>query len=774
LGLQARQFLDQSNHGQALEVVRRARSIGDAADLRLLEAEILIASQRESEALPLLAGPAGNEGARQAMLLGWLMRRKGEWAEAKEKLAWALEKAHQSGDRRTEIMARVQLASGLAAQGQLPAAAAELTRASAVASQFGDANLKNIVRFTQASVLTRQGEAERSTELYRQIADDAERRSDLVVLSKALDNMAINYKIVGDYERALEYNRKALETFDKLDLPDSKMQGHGSRGRLLIVLERPAEAAVELEEALRLARRRGNPAEVRRWAENLTVAWLDLDRVDEAERLTTESLALDSSWPYSLANRGVIHERRGRLAEARRDWETVLANPKCPDELHWEAEYRLARLHAAANERAAAGRRYRLVLKQVDRAWASLRTDDSRLTFLTGARVVYQSYVSALIRWGNDAEALRVEESSRARLLGEHDARSAGAEALSRLAARSKSVFLAYWIAPEGGSHVRVITGGRGERVPLTAVDPKEIRRLVREHGDLVERQLGDPREGSTAAARLYDLLVKPVEARIPAGSRVVVVPDDALHRLNFETLVRRKGFWIEDVTLQVAPSLSLLEEQPATHPGRLRLLLMGDALAAPGFGKLDHAAAEMKMVRDIFGEQSVTELSGAAAQPSAYASASPGSATHIHFTAHAQANRESPLDSAVILTPERDLRYRLLAREVAAIPLHAGLVTVSACRSAGDRDVYGEGMVGFAWAFLRAGASNVVAGLWDVNDRSTARLMGELYASMHVGKPATEALRAAKLSFILGGKNYAKPYYWAPFQVYSRSLTRR
>jgi len=671
-------------------------------------------------------------------------------------------------------MAGVQIASWLAAQNQLAAAADELTRASTVASKLGDANLKNIVRFTQASVLTRQGEAERSTELYREIAEDAERRSDLVVLSKALDNMAINYKIVGDYERALEYNRKALGTFDKLDLPDSKMQGHGSRGRLLLALERPDEAVVELEEALRLARQRANPGAVRRWSENLTAALLDLNRVDEAERLTAESLTVDPSWPYSLANRGVIHERRGRLAEARRDWEAVLANPKCPDALHWAAEYRLARSPAAVNERAAAERRYRLVLKQVDRTWASLRTDDSRLTFLTGAREVYQSYVSTLIRWGNEVEALRIEESSRARLLGEHDTRSTGVEALSRLAARTKSVFLAYWIAPEGGSHVRVFAGGRSERVPLAGVDPKEIRRLVRDHGDLVERQIGDPRERSMVAARLYDLLVKPVEARVPAGSRVVVIPDDALHRLNFETLVRRQGFWIEDVTLQVAPSLSLLEEQPATLPGARRLLLMGDALAAPGFGKLDHAAAEMKMVRDIFGEHSVTELAGDAARPSAYVSASPGSATHIHFTAHAQANRESPLDSAVILTPEGDQRYRLLAREVAAIPLHADVVTVSACRSAGDRDVYGEGMVGFSWAFLRAGANNVVAGLWDVNDRSTAKLMGELYASIHAGKPATEALRAAKLSFIAGGKNYAKPYYWAPFQVYSRSLTRR
>jgi CHAT domain-containing protein len=64
---------------------------------------------------------------------------------------------------------------------------------------------------------------------------------------------------------------------------------------------------------------------------------------------------------------------------------------------------------------------------------------------------------------------------------------------------------------------------------------------------------------------------------------------------------------------------------------------------------------------------------------------------------------------------------------------LHAELVTVSACRSAGERAYAGEGLVGFAWAFLRAGA-----------------------------------FRNAKLALIQGGGALAKPYYWAPFEVFT------
>ena len=102
------------------------------------------------------------------------------------------------------------------------------------------------------------------------------------------------------------------------------------------------------------------------------------------------------------------------------------------------------------------------------------------------------------------------------------------------------------------------------------------------------------------------------------------------------------------------------------------------------------------------------------------------------------------------------------------SIPLNAELVTVSACRSAGGKTYGGEGLVGFAWAFMKAGAGNVIAGLWDVNDRSTVQLMTTLYSRIAQGAPVAEALRSSKLALIHGGGSYAKPFYWGPFQLYT------
>ena len=127
---------------------------------------------------------------------------------------------------------------------------------------------------------------------------------------------------------------------------------------------------------------------------------------------------------------------------------------------------------------------------------------------------------------------------------------------------------------------------------------------------------------------------------------------------------------------------------------------------------------------------------------------------------------RRVRLDSAIELSPDT-AGYKLYVRDVADRPIGATLVTISACRSANARTYAGEGLVGFAWAFLRAGARQVVAGLWNVDDQSTAELMAAFYRELASGASPAVALRTAKLAMLRRGGNFAKPYYWAPFELF-------
>jgi CHAT domain-containing protein len=139
-----------------------------------------------------------------------------------------------------------------------------------------------------------------------------------------------------------------------------------------------------------------------------------------------------------------------------------------------------------------------------------------------------------------------------------------------------------------------------------------------------------------------------------------------------------------------------------------------------------------------------------------------------IHFAAHAEANLESPLDSAVILS-EDSQGFKLYAKDIVNLQLSTNLVTLSACHSAGARSYHGEGMVGFAWAFMQSGVRNVIAGLWDVDDTSSSQMMITLYKGIASGKRPSTALREAKLEMLKSNGSQQKPVYWAPYQTYLR-----
>src|SRR6202008_4839814 len=141
-----------------------------------------------------------------------------------------------------------------------------------------------------------------------------------------------------------------------------------------------------------------------------------------------------------------------------------------------------------------------------------------------------------------------------------------------------------------------------------------------------------------------------------------------------------------------------------------------------------------------------------------------------IHFVAHGVASRTDPLDSAIILSrsPAEEDSFKLHARALMLHPIHARLVTISSCYGGGTRSYAGEGLVGLSWAFLRAGAHNVIGALWEVSDDSTPALMDSLYQGLQEGMPPSIALRRAKLAMLHAHGNFHSPFFWAPFQIYT------
>jgi CHAT domain-containing protein len=136
---------------------------------------------------------------------------------------------------------------------------------------------------------------------------------------------------------------------------------------------------------------------------------------------------------------------------------------------------------------------------------------------------------------------------------------------------------------------------------------------------------------------------------------------------------------------------------------------------------------------------------------------------TVLHFATHAVLDSSAPMRSAVLLGSGRGEDGLLQAREIFQLPLSADLVVLSACRTAAGRVSSAAGIQSLGRAFMYAGARSVMGTLWDVDDRSTARLMDRFYESAERGGTASEALRAAQLE-ISGTDPYATAPQWAAF----------
>jgi CHAT domain-containing protein len=107
-----------------------------------------------------------------------------------------------------------------------------------------------------------------------------------------------------------------------------------------------------------------------------------------------------------------------------------------------------------------------------------------------------------------------------------------------------------------------------------------------------------------------------------------------------------------------------------------------------------------------------------------------------------------------------------LKAHDIARLDVPAELVVLSACDSAAGENVNGEGVTGLSYAFLHAGARQVISTLWSVEDARSRELMVAFYRNyIQNGRNAAEALRQSQ-KMLMRNPATSAPYYWAGFTL--------
>ena len=758
---------------------------------RILQAQILILQSRIPEALSLLQGdlPAAlastDVSVRKEMLEGIAYRVAQDFATSKSKLAKAESIATHS---QMQLLSEVLNAKGALQVDERMYADAEITFHRALALAQKQKNLRQEV--------TSRGNLGRLASLRQRYDEAIDWNQSSLNLATGLamggtaaairGNLGWSYFQLGDFENALIFFRQAADASQQLGLTGYAFYWQGTLAQSYQELNDYASAEALLKTTVENASKLGNNQTQTENLNYLVRLCLKTGKLDDAELYSKRALRIEEA---GLDHFGVLESQLlvGRIATLRKEFaqseihfRKVIQDPAAETFLKWEAQAGLAETYEGKLLPARAEQEYRKSIDTFELDRSAIDRDELRISFLARGIASYDAYIDFLIRHGRPLGALKVAEQSRARTLEEGLASTAQTAPVSPsnlhpqdIARKSKASLLFYWIGQKN-SYLWVITPAKTAYFKLPKAS--DIRPLVKTYREALPNVDDAQDTAASDGRKLYAMLVEPAKKLIPPGSRVILLPAESLYGLNFETLIvpdPKPHFWIEDVTLTTANSLTLLAtsiRRPAIT-GK-NLLLVGNAVPTPGYPALPQALVEIQRVGHYFSGQNRKVLESKQATATAYLGSNPEQYAYLHFVTHGTASHTRPLESAVILSPEGD-SYKLYARDIVQHRLNANLVTISACNGAGTRAYSGEGLVGLSWAFLRAGAHNVIGALWEVSDASTPQLMDAFYRELFQGKDTATALRDAKLGLLHTSDPdsvFKRPFYWAPFQLYAGS----
>lgn len=289
----------------------------------------------------------------------------------------------------------------------------------------------------------------------------------------------------------------------------------------------------------------------------------------------------------------------------------------------------------------------------------------------------------------------------------------------------------------------------------------------------------------------LYDSVARPVDlaAQRAHAQRLVLWLDGALRYLPFAALHDGSRYFVEKYTLQDYSMAGAPGSGGTVARGRaLRVRGMGVTQAVGGFDALPSMADELcdvvrgpiaGLTRHGAGCTELTTGNGAlpgegfadrafTEQRLRAALSDTGAYPVLHIGTHFSLRPGNAMRSFLVLGDGTKLSLDAINQMSFA---GIDLVTLSACQTGLGGAITDDGreIEGLSTIVQREGARQVIASLWQVEDRSTAALMRYLYESLHAddgdgARALQQAQIALRTTLRSGERPYEHPYYWAGF----------
>lgn len=301
----------------------------------------------------------------------------------------------------------------------------------------------------------------------------------------------------------------------------------------------------------------------------------------------------------------------------------------------------------------------------------------------------------------------------------------------------------------------------QGLRHYTTKISQPKVEEVIEQLRENLEKPFTTP-EGKLLSAKVYDWLIRPVEAQL-AQSQVktlVFVLDGALRNIPIAALYDGNQYLVEKYSIALTPGLELLGPRPLRQT-KLKTLAGGLTEARHGFSSLPNVSDELKTIESEVPSEVLLNQTFTSSALRKLIDSVPFSvvhlATHGQFSSNADETFVLAWDKPIKLNELKDL---LRSREQTT-PEPIELLVLSACETAeGDK----RAALGLAGVAIQAGARSTLASLWSLDDESGARLVSQFYkelATKQVTK--AEALRQAQLS-LLKDPDYRHPIHWAAY----------
>jgi CHAT domain-containing protein len=606
---------------------------------------------------------------------------------------------------------------------------------------------------------------------------------------------------LGEVPAAVARSREAITVHQGVEAKGEEVY---DRIQLAQALSRNGEltsAAKEAEVALRLAVRVDNPSAVRDAA--LAAARIALDEKLPAKALDVlaRTVPRGSSTDWHTADlKAESFLALGRLDDARREGEKAIAGLERERASlgvgQLRSEYfegrvapisRLVAIHLARHDTASAFRiaaslpgrslaeriggmtttggiaaqvadRERLLLRasvledQISKIEASPGASDQRAILeraLESTRTEYEERLARQARAPSAAVLAQISIN-----LSDIQSRLASDEALlSFLVGPDRTdVFV---VRADGVSYHSV---AMGDRALAARIRIARIATSGSSYNSSIPKALGD----------IHELLLRPL---IDAGafrgaSRLLVVPHQGLGALPFAALWDNHAakFLVEQYTLSYLPAVGALKSAATATRTNTRTMVV-----APLPDSLPGTASEARAVARL-ALNSLLRIGPVANETAVRSALRAG--WSVHIASHGSHNAQNPMFSRVLVGPGGGAASgndgRLEVHEILGLSTSSLLVFLSGCEtglgSAGDGPFIitsDEGSL--AQAFLFAGARNVVATLWRVNDAGAVMIAESFYRYLRNGLTAEEALSRSQRDAIRRRGDYT----WAAYAIW-------